>query len=258
MGRRHIAQNVEAELRSLISREFTPGAQLPSERDLAERLEVSRPTLREVISSMCRTGELDRRWGVGTFVAATSRRLEVVLGDPPGPMRLAALAQGLDAQFTAYSTELVACPPDSADVLGLGADDLVWRINRVLVVEGRPALRMTDIVPGRIPSVQLDLTGVGKGDAVDLIPYLSNEFGLDITCLDARLGVNIAAPDDARRLDVETGTPLLISSLVGRTDDDVVLLHGEIAYVPGRVEIVITGVTAHPGHTPLPPLDQQP
>lgn len=242
MGRRHISKNVETELRSLIAHRFGSGDQLPPERELAEMLDVSRPTLREVISSMCRTGELDRRWGVGTFVAATSRRLEVVLGTTPGPMRLAALAQGLDAQFAAYSTELVECPTESADLLGLGADDLVWRISRVLVVEGRPALRMTDIVPGRIPSAQLDLTNVGKGDAVDLIPYLSVEFGLEITRLDARLSVSIARPDDARHLDIETGSPLLVSSLVGRTADDLILLHGEVAYVPGRVEILVDGV----------------
>lgn len=242
MTRRHISKNVEAELRSLIARDFGPGEQLPAERELAEMLDVSRPTLREVISSMCRTGELDRRWGVGTFVAATSRRLEVVLGTTPGPMRLAALSQGLEAQFVAYSTELVECPPESTDILGLRTDDLVWRISRVLVVEGRPALRMTDVVPGRIPSAQLDLTNVGKGDAVDLIPYLSEECGLEITRLDARLTVGIARPDDARHLDVSTGSPLLVSNLVGRTADDLVLLHGEVAYVPGRVEIVVDGV----------------
>jgi GntR family transcriptional regulator len=259
MGRRHIAQNVEAELRSLIAERFGPGAQLPAERELAEMLEVSRPTLREVVSSMCRTGELDRRWGVGTFVAATTRRLEVVLGDPPGPMRVAALAQGLEAEFASYSTELVVCPSDSLDILGLGPDDLVWRINRVLIVDGRPALRMTDVVPGRIPSAQLVLTGVGKGDAVDLIPYLSNEFGLDITYLNARLGVRIATLDDARHLHIETGSPLLVSRIVGRTDDDLVLLHGEVAYVPGRVEIVVTGVAARPVDAPEnPPPNQQP
>ena len=49
--------------------ELQVGDALPSERRLAQDLEVSRPTLRAVIDELVREGLLLRRHGSGTYVA---------------------------------------------------------------------------------------------------------------------------------------------------------------------------------------------
>lgn len=46
-----------------------PGERLPAERELAERLEVSRPSLREAIAALQETGLLSTRRGAGVYVA---------------------------------------------------------------------------------------------------------------------------------------------------------------------------------------------
>src|SRR6056297_2434474 len=46
-----------------------PGERLPSERELAERLGVSRPSLREAVADLQARGLLDTRAGAGIFVA---------------------------------------------------------------------------------------------------------------------------------------------------------------------------------------------
>lgn len=46
-----------------------PGERLPSERELAERLKVSRPSLREAISQLQQEGLLSAKPGAGVFVA---------------------------------------------------------------------------------------------------------------------------------------------------------------------------------------------
>ncbi|MEL6207124.1 MAG: GntR family transcriptional regulator, partial [Pseudomonadota bacterium] len=46
-----------------------PGERLPSERDLAERLGVSRPSLREAVAELQSRGLLASRAGSGIFVA---------------------------------------------------------------------------------------------------------------------------------------------------------------------------------------------
>lgn len=69
-----IAQRVE----ELISQEqLKPGDRLPSERQLAEMLGVSRPSLREAIRSLATRGRLVVRHGQGVFVEtpATTKRL---------------------------------------------------------------------------------------------------------------------------------------------------------------------------------------
>ncbi|WP_417264511.1 GntR family transcriptional regulator, partial [Celeribacter sp.] len=46
-----------------------PGERLPSERDLAERLGVSRPSVREAVAELTDKGLLDPRADAGIFVA---------------------------------------------------------------------------------------------------------------------------------------------------------------------------------------------
>ncbi|HEX7896511.1 MAG TPA: FadR/GntR family transcriptional regulator [Planctomycetota bacterium] len=48
-----------------------PGARLPGERELAKRLGVSRPSVREALSTLERMGVLDTRHGSGSQFAAT-------------------------------------------------------------------------------------------------------------------------------------------------------------------------------------------
>ncbi|MET7422033.1 FCD domain-containing protein [Dactylosporangium sp. NPDC005555] len=56
----------------IVDGRLTPGQRLPPERELAELLGISRPTLRETIRSLQGLNILESRHGAGTFVAALS------------------------------------------------------------------------------------------------------------------------------------------------------------------------------------------
>lgn len=62
---------IEEIKRLLHSREMAAGARLPGERELARRLGVSRPSVREALRTLERMGVLDTRHGSGTQVAAS-------------------------------------------------------------------------------------------------------------------------------------------------------------------------------------------
>ena len=63
------SENISFRLREMIQRgELNSGDRLPSERDLAKILGVSRPTLRTGIRSLATIGVLQPRQGAGTFV----------------------------------------------------------------------------------------------------------------------------------------------------------------------------------------------
>jgi DNA-binding FadR family transcriptional regulator len=62
-----IAERLAADIRSGL---LAPGERLPSERDLARTLEVSRASVREAIASLQVQGVVETRKGAGTFVAA--------------------------------------------------------------------------------------------------------------------------------------------------------------------------------------------
>lgn len=58
----------------IIEGRYNPGDKLPSEREMAEVLGVSRPSVREAITALAAMGILEVRPGEGTFVAHTSDR----------------------------------------------------------------------------------------------------------------------------------------------------------------------------------------
>ena len=60
---------------------LAPGTRLPSERDLARALGVSRPSVREAIAALKNDGLVETRAGAGTYVAADALTL---LLDAPG------------------------------------------------------------------------------------------------------------------------------------------------------------------------------
>lgn len=70
-GRRRIADEIGEDLRGqIVSGKIPHGARLPPERDLAERYQVSGPTVREALQGLNAMGLLDVRHGSGTYVSA--------------------------------------------------------------------------------------------------------------------------------------------------------------------------------------------
>lgn len=66
---KRVADEVAQQLTELIYRGFLkPGERLPSERELARQLQVSRPTVREAINQLTVMNLLEQRQGQGTFV----------------------------------------------------------------------------------------------------------------------------------------------------------------------------------------------
>lgn len=77
----HIAERLR---RDIAAGMLAPGTRLPSERDLARGLEVSRPSVREAIASLQNAGLVETRPGAGTYVTADAiERLDDAAGGAP-------------------------------------------------------------------------------------------------------------------------------------------------------------------------------
>ncbi len=71
-----VSDDVIEQIKALVKEaEFVPGARLPSERELARQLGVSRPSIRHALSALTQVGVLKTRQGAGTVVAGTSENL---------------------------------------------------------------------------------------------------------------------------------------------------------------------------------------
>jgi DNA-binding FadR family transcriptional regulator len=120
-----IAATLEAEIRSGV---LGPGDRLPSERDLAQRMGVSRATVREALGALQLAGLVETRQGAGSFVA----------GAPPALPRLAIAA---DASPSAVLDARVIFEPAivSLAARAVRSDGAIERLLEVMAASDDPA-----------------------------------------------------------------------------------------------------------------------
>jgi GntR family transcriptional regulator len=166
-----ISLSVQAQeyLRSLIENgAYQPGEQLPSENELAARLGISRPTLREALQNLEQEGAVVRKHGVGTFVApGYNHRLESGLERLESVLELAA-RQGMKLKFNALQVQQEAADPEVAEKLAVAPGTLLTSIHRVIKVDKRPVAYMFDIVPSAVISAA-DIGDSFNGSVLDLL-----------------------------------------------------------------------------------------
>jgi DNA-binding FadR family transcriptional regulator len=105
---RRLYRQIADQIRALIAKgDAAPGRRLPAERDLAKRLRVSRPSLREALIALEVEGLLDVRVGSGIYVRQPGeRRPGAELADESGPfevIRARRLIEGECAALAARS-----------------------------------------------------------------------------------------------------------------------------------------------------------
>ena len=85
--RRQYRQVADQILQLAAARGLGPGQRLPSERDLAELLSVSRPSQREALIALEVEGHVEIRMGSGIYLGSGSDRV-VLRADAEGPLEL--------------------------------------------------------------------------------------------------------------------------------------------------------------------------
>src|SRR5215207_2209995 len=130
---------------------LAPGERLPSERDLARRLEVGRASVREAIAALQVAGMLETRPGSGSFVAAgaAERSRETHDASPsdllearamlePAVARLAAL-RGLPDEESEALIEAMETAAEEGDLAGWNDCDRRFH-RRIAALTGNPVV----------------------------------------------------------------------------------------------------------------------
>ena len=122
---RQIADQIRAGIRA---GEYPAGSRLPAERDLALRLGVSRPSVREALIALEVEGLVDVRMGSGVHVreAAGSTGTARLLGDARGPFEIMLARQVIEGELAAMAARRMPKPGIAAlrEVLGEMAADI--------------------------------------------------------------------------------------------------------------------------------------
>ncbi len=161
---RQIADHLSA---LIASGEFPEGSRLPSERELAEQLGVSRPSVREALIALEVGGSVEIRVGSGIYV--TKRRL-IALADPSregqGPFELLRARGLLEGEVAAEAARTAT--PDEIAVVRAAVDEMKSRQRRRLNPESADRAFHLGIARAThnsaLVAVVQDLWDRGRGD----------------------------------------------------------------------------------------------
>jgi GntR family transcriptional regulator len=180
-----------------------PGERLGAERELAERLGVSRSTIRAALGDLERSGVVRRARGRAGGIFVTERKVErdlTSLAGLPSYLR----RQGFQSDARVLSTTTVEADAGTAAELGLAEGALVLEIVRVRLADGEPISLERALFPAeRFP----DLLDRSLGGS--LYELLETHYGLVPGEAEERIEVVAAGAGEAGLLGLRRGAPLL-------------------------------------------------
>lgn len=202
---------------------FGAGARLPGERDLAEKIGVSRVTLRSALSALEGEGRLVRSAQRGWFVPAN------VLGEPPSTLQSfteMARARGLHPTAQVMRHELRTATLEEAERLRVAPASAVVQIDRLRAMDGTPVCFDVVVVPEqRAP----ELVTAGLED-VSLYETLRELSGVTIYRSAYTVAASIADAPLAKLLNTSIGAAILVGEETAYTAEGVPVLLGVNRY----------------------------
>lgn len=210
--------------------ELAPGDRLDSELQLADRLGLSRPTVRQAIQHLVDKGLIVRRRGIGTQVIRGKVRRAVELTSLHDDL----VRAGQQPSTSVLELATVACPANVAQALGVPAGAEVQHLRRLRFADGEPLAMMENWLP--LDPVRLTLDALQSRGLYAIL----RAAGLHIRMADQRIGARAATAAEARMLGERRGAPLLTMTRTAYDDQGRQVEHGVHIYRGSRYALDVT------------------
>ena len=210
-----------------------PGERLGAERDLAQKLGVSRSTMRQALGALETVGAVRRvpGRGGGTFVRSqkVERDLSRVVG-VPALLR----AQGMTSGSRIINTAIAEADEATATALELGPGSYVVDVVRIRLADGMPiSLEHVRLPAERFPQL-LDLPLGGS-----LYDLLEEHYDTVPGEAEEHIEVVVASEDEATILGTDPGAPLLSITRTAKDEDGVVFEYSHDLFRADRTIISV-------------------
>ncbi len=141
-------QVYEIVLQGIADGTYPRGSMLPSENQLAERFQVSRPTIRAAFTRLVERGYVTRRRGVGTQVAESPSIVNPLYQFIDIFERIS--SHGLIPGFKQISAEILPVDKEIAKILGVSEGSDVLNIHKIFTANESPIIYFENYIPRRI------------------------------------------------------------------------------------------------------------
>jgi GntR family transcriptional regulator len=211
---------------------FAAGQRLPSEPQLAAQLNVSRATVRSALGMLQQQGHVVRRVGDGTYAADSGRifveRLELFKA-----IDSIAADQNITLVPRGTRFETVRATASLARQLAIRRNARVHSVTRTLVADFGPIVRMTDLIPDSVMTVdelRAGYTGVLREQLAKAVP--------GIAYADALIFMEAMSSEVASDLEFPVGAMHLVIEETVHTGDDAPVELSINQYSPARVRFL--------------------
>ncbi len=222
-----IAEQLEG---AIVSGTLAPGDKIANELALADRLGLSRPTVRQAIQVLVDKGMVVRKRGVGTQVVHGTVRRSVELTSLYDDLT----AAGQDPRTEVLGLQRIEADEVVARELQLEPGAAVWSLERIRFIGDEPLALMHNLLPASLLDLDtIDLTEVGLYAAM-------RSAGIWMRVAKQRIGARRADAREARLLGERRSAPLLTMQRTAYDDAGRAVEYGEHAYRPDLYAFEIT------------------
>lgn len=184
------------------SGELKPGDVLPSERELSQTHQISRPTIRQALKELVNEGLLHREKGKGTFVSEPKinygfiQKLTTFYDDMK--------EKGYLTKTKIINLETTKASKTIAKKLKLNLSEEIIYISRIRTINNEPVVSVENYIPYKLcpDLVNEDLTDKS------LYKLLSEKYGLAAYKAEVTLEPLVATEYDAEMLKIDLGAPI--------------------------------------------------
>lgn len=221
-----LAAGIESAVRDGV---LAPGSRLENELALAQRLGLSRPTVRQGIQELVDKGMLVRKRGVGTQVVDSPVSRQVALTSLYDDLTRA----GKRPRTEVLEYRVGRPSPEAADRLLLEPGEMVLELMRVRYSGDEPLAVMRNTLPERIAPTREQLKERGLYESL-------RAQGIRLAVAHERIGATIADAEHAELLHEPEGAALLTMDRKVFGNDGTVIEYGHHVYRASRYSFEVT------------------
>ncbi len=194
-----------------------PGDIIPSERELSEKYQISRPTVRQAIKELAYEGLLNREKGRGTFVSRPKFNYGFIQQFSTFYDDMA--EKGYQVQTKVLNIEVRKDLPNIEKILNIAESDPIICIERIRFVEGEPIVKVSNFIPF---SLCPDLINEDLTDK-SLYRTLFEKYHLRAYRAEITLEAVVADDLDSQVLEIPKGAPVIFMKNITYTPENTIM-----------------------------------
>jgi GntR family transcriptional regulator len=201
------------------------GQQIPSELTMSAAYKVNRHTVRQAIAELCRAGVLFKVKGRGTFVANPPLNMVEYRLSPQNRFTDNVCQAGKTPGSKILRLEKIAAPAEVAAMLQLPAEEPVYALDILRLIDTRPFLMAKVYLPARHLPGFLD-----RIDGFHSLSAIYEQYGLSLQRVKSVIRASFPSPLEAATLDIPGNMPVLKVENVLKNQDNILIEYNVSCY----------------------------